>query len=46
MHLLNHFSDHIRQFHNIPRYSRGFGELANKEQIKDARRNSNKSDIE
>jgi len=35
MHLLSHFSDHIRQFGNIPMYSTEFGELAHKEQIKD-----------
>jgi len=35
MHLLSHFSDHIRQFGNIPMYSTDFAELAHKEQIKD-----------
>ena len=33
IHLLSHFSDHIRQFGNIPMYSMEFGELAHKEQI-------------
>ena len=33
--LLSHFSDHIRQFGNIPMYSTKFGELAHNEQIKD-----------
>jgi len=35
IHLLSHFSYHIRQFGNIPMYSTEFGELAHKEQIKD-----------
>jgi len=35
IHLLSHFSGHIRQFGNIPMYSTEFGELAHKEQIKD-----------
>jgi len=46
MHLLCHFSDHIRQFGNIPMYSTEFGELAHKEQIKDGWRRSNKKDVE
>jgi len=46
MHLLSHFSDHIRQFGNIPKYSTEFGELAYKEQIKDGWRGSNKNDVE
>jgi len=46
MHLLSHFSDHIRQFGNIPMYSTEFGELAHKEQIKDGWRPSNKNDVE
>ena len=46
MHLLSHFSDHIRQFGNIPMYSTEFGELAHKEQIKDGWRHSNKNDVE
>jgi len=46
MHLLSHFSDHIRQFGNIPMYSTEFGELAHKEQIKDGWRRSNKNDVE
>ena len=44
IHLLRHFSDHIRQFGNIPMYSTEFGELAHKEQIKDGWRRSNKND--
>jgi len=44
IHLLSHFSDHIRQFGNIPLYSTEFGELAHKEQIKDRWRRSNKND--
>ena len=35
MHLLIHFGDHIRQFGDIPMYSREYGKLAHKEQIKD-----------
>ena len=46
MHLLSHFSDHIRQCGNIPMYSTKFGELAQKEQIKDGWRRSNKKDVE
>ena len=45
MHLLSHFSDHIRQFGNIPMYSTEFGDLAHKEQIKDGWRRSNKNDV-
>ena len=44
IHLLRHFSHHIRQFANIPMYSTEFGELAHKEQIKDRWRRSNKND--
>jgi len=44
IHLLSHFSDHIRQVGNIPMYSTEFGELAYKEQIKDGWRRSNKND--
>jgi len=44
IHLLSHFSDHIRQFGNIPMYSTELGELAHKEQIKDGWRRSNKND--
>jgi len=44
IHLLSHFSDHIRQFGNIPMYSMECGELEHKEQIKDGRRRSNKND--
>ena len=44
IHLLGHFSDHIRQFGNIPMYSTEFGELAHREQIKDGWRRSNKND--
>jgi len=42
--LLSHFSDHIRQFGNIPRYSTEFGVLARKAKIKDGWRRSNKND--
>ena len=34
IHLLSHFSDHIRQFGNIPMYSKEFGGLAHTEEIK------------
>jgi len=44
IHLLSHFSDHIRQFGNIPMYSTEFGELAHKEHTKGGRRRSNKND--
>jgi len=44
MHLLSHFSDHIRQFGNIPMYSTEFGELVHKSQIKAGWRQSNKND--
>ena len=44
IHLLRHLSDHIRKFGNIPIYSTEFGELAQKEQIKDRWRRSNKND--
>jgi len=44
MHLLSHFRDHIYMFGNIPMYSTEYGELANKEQIKDGWRRSNKLD--
>jgi len=44
IYLLSHFSDHIRQFGNIPMHSTEFGELAHKEQIKDGWRPSNKND--
>jgi len=44
IHLLSHFSDHIRQFGNIPMYSTEFGELAPMEKIKDGWRRSNKND--
>jgi len=42
--LLSHFSDHIRQLGIIPMYSTEFGELVQKEQIKDGWRRSNKND--
>ena len=45
MPLLIHFGDHIRQFGNIPMYSREYGELAHKEQIKDPWRRSDKNDV-
>ena len=44
MHLLSHFSDHIRQFGNIPMNSSEFGELVHKEQIKDGWRRLSKND--
>jgi len=44
IHLGSHFNDHIRQFGNIPMYSREFGELGDKKQIKDGWRRSNKND--
>ena len=44
IHLLSHFSDHICQVGNIPRYSTEFGELAYKDQIKDTWQQSNKND--
>jgi len=44
IHLLSHFTDHIRQFGNIPIYSREFEKLVHKEQIKDGWRRSNKND--
>jgi len=43
IHLLSHFSYHIRQFGTIPMYSTKFRELAHKEQIKDKGRRSNKN---
>jgi len=46
MHLLGHFSDHIRQFGNIPMYSTDIVELAHKEPIKDGWGCSNKHDVE
>ena len=45
MHLLIHFGDHIRQFDNIPMYSKVHGEIAHKEQIQDPWRRSNKYDV-
>jgi len=44
MHLLNHVCDHIHQFGNIPMYSTEIGELAQKTQIKEGWRQSNKND--
>ena len=44
MHLIIHFREHIYQFGNIPIYSTEFGELAQKEQIKDGYLRSNKID--
>jgi len=35
IHLLSHFSDHIRQFGNILMYSTEFGELGHMELIQD-----------
>jgi len=43
-HLLRHFCDHIRQFGNIPMYSREIRELTHKTQIKDGGCQSNKDD--
>jgi len=45
MHLLSHFSAHIRQYGNLQMYSTDFGELAHKEQIKDGWRRSNKNEV-
>jgi len=44
MHLLSHFSDHIRQFGNIPMYSTEIGDLADKTEIKEGWRQSDKND--
>ena len=44
MHLLVHFSSHVRKFGNIPMYSTDVGELAHKVQIKEGYRHSNKND--
>jgi len=44
MHLRSHFCDHTRQFGNIPIYSTEIQELAQKTQIKDGWRQSNKND--
>jgi len=41
--LLSDITDRRRQFANIPMYSREFGDLAHKEQIKDGWRRSNKN---
>jgi len=38
MHLISHFGDNIYQFGNIPMFSAEYGELAQKEQIKDGYR--------
>jgi len=43
IHLLSHFCDHIRQFGNIPMYSREIGDLAHKTQIKEGWRQSNQN---
>jgi len=42
IYLLSPFSDHIRQFGNIPMYSTKFGVLAHKEQSKDGWRGSHR----
>jgi len=42
IHLLRHFSDHIRQFGNMPIYSTEGEELPHKEHIQDRWRQSNK----
>jgi hypothetical protein len=44
IHLLVHYSSHVREFGNIPMYSTDVGELAHKVQIKEGYRNSNKND--
>jgi len=44
MHLLSHVCDHIHQFGNILMYSTEIGELAQKTQIKEGWRQSNKND--
>jgi len=44
MHLLSHFCDHKRKFGNIPMYSPEIGDLADKTQIKEGWRQSNKND--
>jgi len=43
MHLICHFRDPIYMFGNIPMYSTEYGDLAQKEQIKDGSRRSNKT---
>ena len=44
IHLLVHYSSHVREFGNIPMYSTDVGELAHKVQIKEGYRNFNKID--
>jgi len=44
IHVLSHFSDHIRHFGNIAMYSTEFGELRQRERIKDRWRQSNQND--
>jgi len=44
MHYLSHFAFHVRHFGSISMYSTEIGELAHKEQIKDAYRRSNKNE--
>ena len=44
IHLLSHFSDHIRQFGNIPMYATEFGEPAHKEPIEEGWRRSNQNE--
>ena len=44
LHLLVHYSSHVRRFGNIPMYSTDVGELAHKVQIKEGYRRSNKND--
>jgi hypothetical protein len=44
IHLLVHYSSHVREFGNIPMYSTDVGELAHKVQIKEGYRSSNKID--
>ena len=44
MHLLVHYSSHVREFGNIPMYSTDMGEQAHKVQIKEGYRHSNKND--
>jgi len=44
MHYLTHFASHVRRFGSISMYSTEIGELAQKDQIKDGYRRSNKND--
>jgi len=44
MHYLTHFASHVRRFGSISMYSIEIGELADKDEIKDGYRMSNKND--